>query len=524
MSDITEYTGESVKAFKKVNSTDLKFTPMQLNKTFYMYSGSTTYHTPLNAYYIETIPERKSNWGQQNPNGTYKSIIYKSIQQLFYKTVDSDLFLYKTSSIFSIPQKKMGQKIKKNSFTYTSESLSLKSNRDGKIYDENINTGSFPDTLNFYEGFNKYFTLSNIDYDSLNVSYVDGVTTNNGSQQSIGLSALFSGNGYISSSLNGLYDKQHDYSISFFISGTNNTNNDQLILTKADQITRSPCPFNIELSGSNEIKFSIRGNNSNLLALITSSADVSSSWTHVVCQKTGSSIEMYINGTKHSSGSFDFLRDNSNTYINSPTFINNNYHLNIGGYNTNSYNLQGYLDEIRIYNRSLLESEISTLSDRSEGGGLLQTNIVGDIFSEKGFIIISTPDYRYNNLLTTGYTASYQSTITSYEMSTLCRIDAGDFNVTNNYSAHNDENTQYLNYLTGSNFSPYITTIGLYNSNGELLAVGKLGQPIKKRNDVDMNFLVRMDLDTKPIKSKDALSTTIIDDELITRTNNTGTY
>ena len=52
MSDITEYTGESVKAFKKVNPTDLKFTPMQLNKTFYMYSGSTSLYTPLNAYYI----------------------------------------------------------------------------------------------------------------------------------------------------------------------------------------------------------------------------------------------------------------------------------------------------------------------------------------------------------------------------------------------------------------------------------------------------------------------------------------
>ena len=71
MSDITEYTGESVKALKKVNPTDLKFTPMQLNKTFYMYSGSTSLYTPLNAYYIENIPENNLNWGEQNLNGTY---------------------------------------------------------------------------------------------------------------------------------------------------------------------------------------------------------------------------------------------------------------------------------------------------------------------------------------------------------------------------------------------------------------------------------------------------------------------
>ena len=509
MSDITEYTGESVKAFKKVNPTDLKFTPMQLNKTFYMYPGSTLLYTPLNAYYCTSIPENHLNWGEQNLNGTYKSIIYKSLQQLFYnESFDPEIFLHQTSSIFSIPQKKMGQKIKENSFTYNSSSLNLKSNRSGKIYDVNVNTGSFPNTLNFYEGFNKYFDSSNITYESQNILYVDGVTTNTGNQKSIGLSALFSGNGYISSSLEGIYDKQHNYAISFFISGTNSTNNDQLILTKADQITRSTCPFNIELSGSNEIKFSIRGNNSNLIALITSSADVSSSWTHVLCQKTGSSIEMYINGTKHSSGSFNFLQDNLNTYVNSPTFINNNYHLSIGGYNTNSYNLQGYLDEVRIYNKALTNSEISTLTDRNEGGGLLQTNIVGNVFSEKGFIVISTPDYRYNDLITTKYTASYQSTITSYEMSTLCRIDAGDFNVTNNHSAHNDSNIQYLNYLTGSDFAPYITSVGLYNSAGTLLAIGKLGQPIRKRDDVDMNVLVRLDLDIRPINSGSSLEST----------------
>ena len=40
---------------------------------------------------------------------------------------------------------------------------------------------------------------------------------------------------------------------------------------------------------------------------------------------------------------------------------------------------------------------------------------------------------------------------------------------------------------------PYITTIGLYNDENELLALGKLAQPIQKRNDIDMNFVVRWD-------------------------------
>ena len=132
---------------------------MQLNKTFTLLSGSTIGHTPLQAYYSATIPQTYRS-GEQNIDESFKNIIFKSIDQLFYKH-DNNI-LYKTSSIFSIPQKKMGQKIKSNSFTYSSGSLSLESTRKGVIYDSNIVTGSFPDTLNFYEGFNTHFNIDNI--------------------------------------------------------------------------------------------------------------------------------------------------------------------------------------------------------------------------------------------------------------------------------------------------------------------------------------------------------------------------
>jgi hypothetical protein len=58
-----------------------------------------------------------------------------------------------------------------------------------------------------------------------------------------------------------------------------------------------------------------------------------------------------------------------------------------------------------------------------------------------------------------------------------------------------DDDTTYLSFVTGSDFKPYITTIGLYNDVGQLLAVGKLGQPIRKRSDIDTNILMRIDLD-----------------------------
>ena len=50
-------------------------------------------------------------------------------------------------------------------------------------------------------------------------------------------------------------------------------------------------------------------------------------------------------------------------------------------------------------------------------------------------------------------------------------------------------------FVTGSDFSPYFTTLGLYNQNGDLIAIGKLASAIQNRNDVDITVKVRLDLD-----------------------------
>jgi hypothetical protein len=169
--------------------------------------------------------------------------------------------------------------------------------------------------------------------------------------------------------------------------------------------------------------------------------------------------------------------------------------LSIGGYSTSSQNYIGSLDEIRIYNKSLTSNEISYLSDRTEGGTLLQTNIVGNVFSKQGIAVISSADYRYNDILNMPFTASYKSTKTINELSILTKINAGDFNMSLNNSLTTDNDVTYKSFVSSSTFSPYITTIGLYDDAGQLLAIGKVAQPIKKRDDVDMNFLIRIDLD-----------------------------
>ena len=57
-----------------------------------------------------------------------------------------------------------------------------------------------------------------------------------------------------------------------------------------------------------------------------------------------------------------------------------------------------------------------------------------------------------------------------------------------------DEFEELTSYdLTGSYLAPYITTIGLYDEQLNMVAVAKLPQPIKSLPDYPVNFIVRFD-------------------------------
>ena len=377
--------------------------------------------------------------------------------------------------------------------TLTQFGLNLSADRYGNIIDDGISTDSIVTDVQFYEGFNEYFDTSRISFISESgVTYLSGVPTTDGDTAAVGLRAHFEGSGHIQTEIPGYYDRQHDFAISFFISGSNTTLNNQIIIAKQEQ-SKNTYPFSIQLSGSNEIEFKVSSNSSlNATLATTSSVD---EWTHVVCQKSGSELQIWLDAGLHVSSSHDFLLNNVNSLYTASGRIDNNVPLNIGGFSPNTLNLTGDLDEIRIFNKSLTESEISALSGRTENGTFLQTNHVGNVFGKHGTIVISSPHYKYENLTTTSYTASYRSTLTIQEHSTLVNVAAGDFNLSLNPSLEQETGEEFKLFTTGSDFTPYITTIGLYNDQGQLLVIGKLAQPIRKRNDVDMNFLIRFDTD-----------------------------
>ena len=504
--------------FKKIDSTDIQINPFQAHKTFTVYSGSATSSMlPLQGVYID--PRYLPSLGSElvyndlsNIDGSLQSITYFSVNHLFYKNKNQPYnnfgqtnlnltkkFLYETASVFSFPQPKIGEGIKLESFQLTvPDTASFTSDRYGNINDSTFDTSSIVNQLKLYEGFNEYFDTTRINYKSGGVTYVDGIIASDGDMMPMGLSAKFDGAGYIETNIQGEYNRDADYAISMYISGSNNGIDDQLILTKATSSITPQYPFKLELSGSNQIKFSAQGSPS-FRSMITSSAEVSSSWTHVVCQKTGSSIQMYIDGALHASTT-STLFNTDNHPLSASSRIDNLQNLSIGGYGIADSNLQGQLDEIRIYNKALTATEVGYLADHTEGGAFSQTPVIGNIFEKQGLGVISTIDYRYHDILNYPFTASYKSTVTIHELGVTAKIDQGDFNMSTNVTLTKDDNQTYRGFVSGSDFSPYITSIGLYNDAGQLLAIGKLAQPIKKRNDVDVNFLIRIDLDKNVIK------------------------
>lgn len=92
------------------------------------------------------------------------------------------------------------------------------------------------------------------------------------------------------------------------------------------------------------------------------------------------------------------------------------------------------------------------------------------------------------------YSMSFCAETTIYQNEYRCHVNENDFNYTLNPSARKSGSGQYyIDAITGSDFKPYATTIGLYNQRDELLVVGKLSQPYPIPPNTDITFIVRWD-------------------------------
>ena len=74
----------------------------------------------------------------------------------------------------------------------------------------------------------------------------------------------------------------------------------------------------------------------------------------------------------------------------------------------------------------------------------------------------------------------------------FCRVNHNDYNYSSNPTYLSSSQIRVKNVTLDEPIS-YITTIGLYSDNNELLAVAKLSEPIKKTPSQELTFRVRLD-------------------------------
>ena len=120
--------------------------------------------------------------------------------------------------------------------------------------------------------------------------------------------------------------------------------------------------------------------------------------------------------------------------------------------------------------------------------------VVGDIIYNKGLAIITDEVAARYFSTYSRHKLRWKSNQPIYTYNVHCTVKDSEYNYTYNRSALSGSLGNRRNNITGSNFTPYITTVGLYNAANELLAVAKTNRPIQKTHHTDMTFVVKIDI------------------------------
>ena len=145
----------------------------------------------------------------------------------------------------------------------------------------------------------------------------------------------------------------------------------------------------------------------------------------------------------------------------------------------------------------LYQSASTYIYDDGEGNLLnsIDNTKCGNVIYSHGLAIITTCSFAdLDSFITSSNTTcSFHSSITLFETQYKCTIRESEFNFSQNPSIISGSNGELYNFATQPYFDPYITTVGLYNENQDLLAVAKLSQPLPSSRTTDTNIIIRMD-------------------------------
>jgi hypothetical protein len=158
-----------------------------------------------------------------------------------------------------------------------------------------------------------------------------------------------------------------------------------------------------------------------------------------------------------------------------------------------------------------------SITDDGEGNIIYNNTICGNIFYDHGLIILTSDGiplgdgygeglygsifyglgdstFIENFVTASNVTCSFSSSLDIFETQYKCTLRESEFNFSLNPSiiSGSTDGTPY-GFVTESYFSPYVTTVGLYDEYQNLLAVGKLSQPLPTSPTTDTTILINID-------------------------------
>tara|TARA_A100001515_G_scaffold118718_1_gene101113 strand:- start:1522 stop:2598 length:1077 start_codon:yes stop_codon:yes gene_type:complete len=135
-------------------------------------------------------------------------------------------------------------------------------------------------------------------------------------------------------------------------------------------------------------------------------------------------------------------------------------------------------------------SFVSTTDDQDVPFGS-QTNA-----NDKGWLAVATGsdiDAFADGVRNRFYNVSFNNTTELNSSIYFCRVNHNDFNYSSNPTYVDTDSQIRVKNQSGDQPVSYITTVGLYSADNELLAVAKLSEPLKKTPSEELTLRVRLD-------------------------------
>jgi hypothetical protein len=148
---------------------------------------------------------------------------------------------------------------------------------------------------------------------------------------------------------------------------------------------------------------------------------------------------------------------------------------------------------------------------------------IGASLIDDGMFVVTTSNMR--EVATSVTSVKYKTKVLGTSISVFCKCQPDEMNFSTNFTsaltgsvssdgtaipgemsqAYNNlwtkspltgstDRFSYTPSMTGAGAGPFITTVGLYNNNNDLMAVAKLARPLKKPTDLPLTFKLQIDI------------------------------